>query len=490
MNIKRAISTVLIMSIMTVQLAACDISSKHLEMSYESNNNESISVWDDIGSGGNVDSWDDESYNVVTWDEIDEYSDFVYSELLFDDIAVDMPIVESKVLDFKSNGQYFDGDKVYQLVNDQFDANSFVAKYAVGTGVIVVLVILHVATSGGSTPICCMIAGAAKGSVDYAVKGAAFSAAINAVVEYIKSGGDIDSTLYESLEGSSDGYMWGAIFGAITGGWNSRYCFTADTLVETNSGKKQICDICVGDLVYSYNEDTKCYMYSEVTQITNNTTKELIEITVGDDIIKCTPEHPFLTDNGWVLAGDLTNNALLLTSRGDYSKISSVNKTTLSEPVETYNLCVDNTHTFTVGNSGIVVHNACVWPNKKYAGKTYYFPEGSPQALKYPNGVPFTEAGYPDFSQYAIKTATFEYPSSTAIANKTCLLGNCSSDFTMANTQVGLSSTPTGYVWHHVEDCQTMLLVPQDLHNVAMGGVAHRGGEAEIAKVLTEIITN
>ena len=155
-----------------------------------------------------------------------------------------------------------------------------------------------------------------------------------------------------------------------------------------------------------------------------------------------------------------------------------------------YNLCVDNTHTFTVGNSGIVVHNACVWPNKKYAGKTYYFPEGSPQALKYPNGVPFTEAGYPDFSQYAIKTATFEYPSSTAIANKTCLLGNCSSDFTMANTQVGLSSTPTGYVWHHVEDCQTMLLVPQDLHNVAMGGVAHRGGEAEIAKVLTEIITN
>jgi hypothetical protein len=46
----------------------------------------------------------------------------------------------------------------------------------------------------------------------------------------------------------------------------------------------------------------------------------------------------------------------------------------------------------------------------------------------------------------------------------------------MANQAVGLSKTPTGYVWHHVEDGLTMQLVPQDIHNAAR----HTGGSAVI----------
>lgn len=66
----------------------------------------------------------------------------------------------------------------------------------------------------------------------------------------------------------------------------------------------------------------------------------------------------------------------------------------------TYNLCVANSHTYMVGHSNLIVHNNCK-PNEKYANDTYKFPEGSAQATKYPNGVPFNGEGYPIFDQYA-----------------------------------------------------------------------------------------
>ncbi len=43
--------------------------------------------------------------------------------------------------------------------------------------------------------------------------------------------------------------------------------------------------------------------------------------------------------------------------------------------------------------------------------------------------------------------------------------GNYSHDSALANKQAGLSSTPDGYVWHHVEDGKTMQLIPKNIHN-------------------------
>jgi len=42
------------------------------------------------------------------------------------------------------------------------------------------------------------------------------------------------------------------------------------------------------------------------------------------------------------------------------------------------------------------------------------------------------------------------------------------------NKAVGLKGTPADMVWHHVEDAETMLLVPKDIHNAAR----HTGGSA------------
>ena len=91
--------------------------------------------------------------------------------------------------------------------------------------------------------------------------------------------------------------------------------------------------------------------------------------------------------------------------------------------------------------------------NSKYAGEMH------------PAGVKFKETGFPDFAPWA-----------TAEAKLDGLTGKYATDAAMANAAVGLKSTPVGYVWHHVEDGKTMILIPQNIHNA----VKHTGGAAVI----------
>lgn len=121
-------------------------------------------------------------------------------------------------------------------------------------------------------------------------------------------------------------------------------------------------------------------------------------------------------------------------------------------------------------------------------GNSRFFPSGSEQALKYPEGVEFTKAAdgslFPRFEKWAKATARFDPPSLDTALNHTGLSGNYYWDAKLANAKCGFSKTPAGYVWHHVEDMQTMILIPQDLHSVAMGGMAHTGGASLIKALL------
>jgi RHS repeat-associated protein len=91
--------------------------------------------------------------------------------------------------------------------------------------------------------------------------------------------------------------------------------------------------------------------------------------------------------------------------------------------------------------------------NSGYAGQTH------------PSGVEFNDQGFPDFS-----------PHSKAEVELDNLTGNYPKDAAMANEAAGFEKTPAGYVWHHVEDSQTMQLIPQDIHKAAR----HTGGSAII----------
>ena len=106
--------------------------------------------------------------------------------------------------------------------------------------------------------------------------------------------------------------------------------------------------------------------------------------------------------------------------------------------------------------------------NYRYAGKTY--PASKlPVKLrgKYPNGVEFNEKGFPDFSPW--KKASFKSKK---------LTGDYNLDAARANKKIGAATTPKDYVWHHIEDGKTMILIPKDIHNA----VRHTGGSAIIKK--------
>jgi hypothetical protein len=80
--------------------------------------------------------------------------------------------------------------------------------------------------------------------------------------------------------------------------------------------------------------------------------------------------------------------------------------------------------------------------------------------------IPFKD-GFPDFSSVATHTVQLEN-----------LAGNRAIDEAAANAAAELESTPTGYTWHHIEDANTMQLVPSDIHQQT----AHTGGVAWLRK--------
>jgi filamentous hemagglutinin len=102
--------------------------------------------------------------------------------------------------------------------------------------------------------------------------------------------------------------------------------------------------------------------------------------------------------------------------------------------------------------------------NYRWAGRVYDGPEWTPRLKsRYPNGVRFTNDGFPDFSPYARPGSTVQF--------QPRFRGDVA-DEALANRRIGLTRTPDGYTWHHHQDTQTMMLVPTDLHR----GVRHAGG--------------
>ena len=324
-------------------LCSCSVDNRHLEITEQDNPNSNIQTWDEAEIAPGSLTWD--TVGINSWEEVDDLTNPIYSTFLFNDYFVGYPEIEAAVIDFRSDGQYFEGEKVYELVGNKFDLNKLIGDVAIGTTVIVVCVLINAGTGGTGTPIAVFFAGAAKNSVALAKIGAVLGAAAGSVSNYIESDADWERTLFGTLEGAAEGFKWGAIFGAIDGG------------------------------VSNYLEDAA-----------KSTTK--------------------------------------------------------------------------------------------------FFPDGSPQAAKYPNGIRFSSNGYPRFEPYKIAEAKFPMPTREGVMRGTCLSGNYARDAKLANAACGFPSTPKGYVWHHVEDMMTLILVPQDLHSPAFHGMAHPGGASLIKKLL------
>lgn len=111
--------------------------------------------------------------------------------------------------------------------------------------------------------------------------------------------------------------MWGAATGFISGGLTSKVCFVAGTPVLSAAGHVAIEDIREGDLFWAQDPETGEKALKRVVQTFVNETTELVRITVNEEIITSTPEHPFYVKNkGWTSAEELRIGDVFLTHEG------------------------------------------------------------------------------------------------------------------------------------------------------------------------------
>ena len=160
----------------------------------------------------------------------------------------------------------------------------------------------------------------------------------------------------------------------------SSICFKENTLVNTSEGLKKIQDINIGDYVYSYNEEMDIVEKKEVLNIFKNRIQaNLCEISVNNEKIICTTNHPFYSNGNWVKACELNKNDVLKNQFGKNLVIDQVSILTNNEESVVYNLEVVDNHNYFIGTSCILVHNAipdryiCSYEGTIIYGETFEF---------------------------------------------------------------------------------------------------------------------
>lgn len=134
-------------------------------------------------------------------------------------------------------------------------------------------------------------------------------------------------------------------------------CFTGDTKVAVENGYKNIKDIKVGDLVYSYNLDIQEKELKPVTKVFKHKKNELYTLKVNNRIINTTEEHPFYVVNkGWKEAKKLDFSDKLLSLKNGAFYIESI-KIHQFDKVDVYNITVKDNHNYLITDQEFLVHN-------------------------------------------------------------------------------------------------------------------------------------
>lgn len=136
-------------------------------------------------------------------------------------------------------------------------------------------------------------------------------------------------------------------------------CFTAGHKVITKRGLVNIEDVVKGDIVLTHTGDWQ--LVNAVME--RDYEGDLIKLRVGNDNkgITCTPNHKFLTNQGWVTAECFkTSDKIMLApidNKEEYEDVKSV-IILKNRHYKVYNLSVENDNSYTV--NGIVCHNCYI----------------------------------------------------------------------------------------------------------------------------------
>ncbi len=131
-------------------------------------------------------------------------------------------------------------------------------------------------------------------------------------------------------------------------------CFAQGTPVVTIDGSKTIEDIRPGDRVLAQNVDTGELAFRSVFRTTLRHQVDLVTVTAGSDEISSTGGHLFwVSGQGWVQARHLQPGQQIHTLDGS-SRVKSVEPRAKSS---TYNLVVEDFHSYFVGQDKLLVHD-------------------------------------------------------------------------------------------------------------------------------------
>ena len=137
-------------------------------------------------------------------------------------------------------------------------------------------------------------------------------------------------------------------------------CFIAGTKVLAALGQKAIENIQPGDKVLAADPETGRQEEKEVVRTFVKETDTLVHLRISGEEIVTTETHPFYVDGeGWVTAGELTEEDYVLDSEGRRLQVEEKYVEELEESVKVYNFEVEEFHTYYVGDAGILVHNKC-----------------------------------------------------------------------------------------------------------------------------------
>jgi hypothetical protein len=142
-----------------------------------------------------------------------------------------------------------------------------------------------------------------------------------------------------------------------TGGGGSYDCLAAGTMVWTDSGRRAIEKIQVGDLVLAQDPDTGELAYKPVLTTTVRPKSRLTKISIGGEEIQTSGGHLFwVSGDGWVKSRNVKSGAQLHAVNGS-ATVSTVDK---GYEAETYNLVVADFHSYFVGASKVLCHDNTV----------------------------------------------------------------------------------------------------------------------------------
>lgn len=130
-------------------------------------------------------------------------------------------------------------------------------------------------------------------------------------------------------------------------------CFPAGTMI----GETPIEDIKVGDIVDSYDSETRSIVKRKVVQLFKSPMHDrLVKLTWPSGSVTCTLGHPVLTQRGWVPAGELRHEDRVGTTDLRMAPLAAVELVSGVGAGEwVFNFEVDGTHTYVA--NGLIVHN-------------------------------------------------------------------------------------------------------------------------------------